>query len=111
MHLDTSAGPSLTIDRLRLHSLEEQETDKLSAAQYHAPSVDGSSADGDGFERVLSGSGYHSEMDERCSLVAETTDTCAKNIKRKRTFKKESTPQPKTEQAPYVLHWFAYRQF
>jgi hypothetical protein len=103
--LDSSAGTGLTIGRLRAHSLEEQDAVQQSGAQYHAPSADGSSADGDGFECVLSGSGYHSEMDERCSLVAETTETCATNIRRKRTFKKESTPQPKIEQAPYVQHY------
>jgi len=64
-------------------------------------SVDGSSVDGDGFDRILSG--YHSDADERCSYTTETLDNCNRNVKRKRiTVKKESTPPPKTVKVPYV---------
>lgn len=90
---------SRAFESLQSYTNKKQDVAQSLGASCSATSVDGSSADGDGVDQVLSG--YPSDIDEHNSYTTEVQDNYAKNVKRKRTVKRESSPPPKAEKVPY----------
>ena len=92
---------SRAFESLQSYASKQQDVAQSLGASCSATSVDGSSVDGDGVDQVLSG--YPSDIDERSSYTTEAQANCARNVKRKRTVKRELSPAPKAEKKPYVF--------